>query len=343
MQRYGYEALNSSLVSVVIPAFNAEATLDETLRSVRSQTHSRLEIIVVDDGSTDGTCTIARAHAAVDTRVTLISQENGGVASARNAGWQIAHSDLIAFVDSDDLWAPGKIERQLEVMLSGGDQVGLVYTWFDVIDERSQLRFRVKGRDITGDVLPHTLRGNFVGHGSSPLVRREALVHAGGFDSRLRNAGVHGCEDWLFYYRIATRFHFGLVREHLTGYRVASSRMSSDRPRMFKSFRMVADEIKLNNPKQSADVDDGIRFYLRFLISQALTFQDFEQIWPLLSSWACEHPSDFVAVPTSILASKIAFHLRWIAFALIGRSVRRVKRSFAIGEPSTTAAGANGE
>ena len=251
--------LHSHLVSVVIPAYNAEATIDDTLRSVRSQTHRDLEIIVVDDGSTDRTTSVVKAHAAVDGRVTLIAQENAGVAAARNAGWQSARSALIAFVDADDLWAPSKIERQLDVILSGGLQVGLVYTWWALIDEHNRIRCKVRGRDIAGDVLEQTLMGNFVGHASSPLIRRQALVEAGGFDSGLRDAGIHGCEDLLIYHRIARRYHFGLVPDHLTGYRVASGRMSSDRPRMLKSFKMVANEMKLGHPESARKSGHGAR------------------------------------------------------------------------------------
>ena len=200
--------LHSHLVSVVIPAYNAEATIDDTLRSVRSQTHRDLEIIVVDDGSTDRTTSVVKTHAAIDGRVTLIAQENAGVAAARNAGWRSARSALIAFVDADDLWAPTKIERQLEVILSGGMRVGLVYTWWALIDEHNRIRCKVQGRDIAGDVLEQTLMGNFVGHASSPLIRRQALVEAGGFDSGLRDAGIHGCEDLLVYHRIAEAVSF---------------------------------------------------------------------------------------------------------------------------------------
>lgn len=110
---------STCLVSVVIPAFNAEATIDETLCSVRSQSHERLEIIVVDDGSTDDTVAVAERHADRDPRITIIRQDNAGVAAARNAGWQAARAEFIAFIDADDLWAPGKIERQLQAMIDG--------------------------------------------------------------------------------------------------------------------------------------------------------------------------------------------------------------------------------
>jgi Glycosyltransferase like family 2 len=324
--------LHSHLVSVVIPAYNAEATIDDTLRSVRSQTHRDLEIIVVDDGSTDRTTSVVKAHAAVDRRVTLIAQENAGVAAARNVGWRSARSAFIAFVDADDLWAPSKIERQLDVILSGGPQVGLVYTWWALIDEHNRIRCKVQGRDIAGDVLEQTLMGNFVGHASSPLIRRQALVEAGGFDSGLRDAGIHGCEDMLIYHRIARRYHFGLVPDHLTGYRVASGRMSSDRPRMLRSFKMVAIEMKLGHPGSAEKVDRGTRMYLLFLIGEALGSRNFRQVLRLLSLWVPEHPLDGVIIPFSVFCSRAGFHLQWMSKALLGHDFAKEKVSFPIGE-----------
>lgn len=335
--------LHSHLVSVVIPAYNAEATIDDTLRSVRSQTHRHLEIIVVDDGSSDRTASIVNAHRAVDSRVTLISQENAGVAAARNTGWQSTRSALIAFVDADDLWAPSKIERQLEVIHGGGVQVGLVYTWWAMIDEHNRIRCKVKGRNIAGDVLDQTLMGNFVGHASSPLIRRQALVEAGGFDTGLRDAGIHGCEDMLIYHRIARRFHFGLVPDHLTGYRVASVRMSSDRPRMLRSFQMVANEIKLGHPESAEKVDRGVRAYLVFLIGQALSSLDFRQVLRLLSLWVPDHPLDAVIVPFLVFWSAARFRLHWMGEALRGHGF--TNEPFPIGELdlSTSTSVENGE
>jgi glycosyltransferase involved in cell wall biosynthesis len=330
--------LQPHLVSVVIPAFNAEGTIDDTLKSVRSQTHRNLEIIVVDDGSTDSTRSIANAHAAIDNRVIVISQENAGVAAARNAGWQFARAAFIAFVDADDLWAPRKIEKQLGVILAGGERLGLVYTWFALIDERNHIRFKARGRHIAGDVLDRILMGNVVGNASSPVIRRQALVEVGGFDSSLRSAGAQGCEDLLIYCRIAARFHFGLVSEYLTGYRVAPSRMSSDRPRMLRSFRMVAAEMKLTHPDRADLVDKGIRSYVQSLVGEALAHGDLGQVWPLLAVWVPEHPWDGVIIPLSVLWSKFCSGTSWfcllrrLAGALLGRAVATGDTAFPIGE-----------
>lgn len=272
---------------------------------------------------------IAAVHAAKDDRIRLVSQENIGVAAARNSGWQLAHSDLLAFIDADDLWAPPtKIERQLEVMLAGGERVGLVYTWFDVIDEQNFVRFRPRGRSISGDVLDQVLRGNFVCNGSSPLIRRMALLEIGGYDPGLLKCGVHGCEDMLIYYRIARQFHFALVPEHLTGYRVASQRMSRNCPRMFASFRAVADEMIAAYPRCKPIIDSGIRCYLRYLIGEAVAFQDFAQVRPLLSPWVREHPLDLITLPLHVVALKVAFPLRWTIRTIFGSPFRGKKRDF---------------
>jgi glycosyltransferase involved in cell wall biosynthesis len=292
------------LVSVVIPAYNAETTLDDTLRSVRHQSYANLEIIIVDDGSTDNTLRVAKMHASTDARIRIMSQANAGVAAARNAGWQSSQSDFIAFVDADDLWEPTKIEKQLTVMLAGGDTMGLVYTWFAVINERNQVRFKGHALCISGEVLDSTFKGNFVGNGSSPLVRRTALIAAHGYDSALRDAGFHGCEDMLLYYRIARHFQFGLVPEHLTGYRVVSGRMSSNRLRMFRSFK-VADEMVSDYPTHQRAVDTGISLYVQFLIGEATAYRDYDQVMPLLREWKPRHVLDRVVIPLTVLCRKI--------------------------------------
>lgn len=323
---------HSHLVSVVIPAYNAEGTIADTLRSVRSQTHRDLEIVVVDDGSTDRTTSIVKAHAAVDGRVRLITQENAGVAAARNTGWQSARSTFIAFVDADDLWAPSKIERQLEVILSGGPRVGLVYTWWALIDEHNRIRRKVRGRHIAGDVLEQTLMGNFVGNASSALIRRQALEEAGGFDSGLQDAGIHGCEDFLLYHQIAKRYHFGLVPDHLTGYRVVSGRMSSDRPRMFRSFKSVANEMRRGHPESAEKVHKGTRKYLVFLIGEASGSRNFRQVLSLLSLWVPDHPLDGVILPFSVFCSRVGFHLEWIVDALRDHDFKMERVPFPIGK-----------
>jgi glycosyltransferase involved in cell wall biosynthesis len=174
-------------VTVVVPAYNAESTLDETLRSVRAQTHRALEILVVDDGSRDGTPAIALAHAAADPRVRLIRQDNAGVGAARNRGIEEARATLVAPVDADDLWAPAKIERQVATLRRRGPHIALVYTWSALIDRESRVTGTYQPME-EGDVLARMCRGNLVGNGSAALMRRDAVLEAAATTRRSAHA-----------------------------------------------------------------------------------------------------------------------------------------------------------
>jgi len=124
----------AGLVSVIMPVYNAEATLRQALDSVLGQTYPRLEILAVDDGSRDGSWPILRGYAARDARVRPLRQaRNGGVAAARNAGLDMAAGRHIAFLDSDDGWHPRKLELQLAAMRTAGARVS--YTGFRRVDE----------------------------------------------------------------------------------------------------------------------------------------------------------------------------------------------------------------
>jgi glycosyltransferase involved in cell wall biosynthesis len=250
-------AAGGELVSVVIPAHNAAATIGETLDSVRAQTHRQLDIVVVDDGSTDATLDLVHAHAAQDSRVRLLQQSNAGVAAARNAGVAGARSELVAPVDADDLWRPDKIERQLGALQRGGEAVGLVYTWSMLIDERSRIIGEGSHDTDTGGVLRALCRGNIVGNGSSALMRRSAVQAAGGYDASLRQRRAQGCEDYKLYLSIAERWQFAVVPEYLTGYRQGSPSMSSDALQMWRSWQIVEAEVGQRHPELAEDLRIG--------------------------------------------------------------------------------------
>ncbi len=256
-------------VTVVIPAYNAARTIDGTIKSVRQQTFENLEIIIVDDGSTDTTPEIAKRHVAEDERVRLITQKNGGVARARNTGIAEGSGEFIAPVDADDLWRSDKIEKQLAAMTAGGPLVGLVYTWFAVINDDDVVTNWSRPSDA-GDVSRRSCLGNVVGNGSSPLMRREAVLDAGGYDPRLRDANAQGCEDLLLYFRMSLKYHFAVVPEFLTGYRHSASNMSSDALQMFRSWRIVADEMAKTMPDCASEIVRGERMLLSWLFGRAL-------------------------------------------------------------------------
>ena len=262
-------------VSVVIPAYNAEPTIDETLRSVRAQSHTALEVLIVDDGSQDGTRDIVRRHVREDCRLRLIEQSNLGVAMARNRGIAEANSDLVAPLDADDLWHPQKIEKQTALMRACDSRVGLVYGWSASIDEHSRV-IGYRHRPVAqGEVFSNLCKVNLVGNGSAALMRKAALMECGGYDASLKARDAGGCEDLKVYLQIAERYEFRVVKEYLIGYRRSAGNMSSDWAQMFRSFELVADEFVARRPETGADFDDGRNFMLRFLLIRALKDGEF--------------------------------------------------------------------
>jgi hypothetical protein len=226
--------MTHAAVSVVIPAFNAARTIGRTLESARAQTHRAIEVIVVDDGSTDGGIeTVARA-ARDDDRIRLIAQGNGGVARARNRGIAEARGRYVAFLDADDLWHPEKIARQVAAMEAGGGRAALAYNWYRRIDDADRLIGVSPYPRVEGQVLHRHLEWNFVSNGSTVLVATE-LARAIGFDPRLHDAGNQGCEDYLFQLQAARHGAFRCVPAFLTGYRRTEGAMSAQTMRMIRS------------------------------------------------------------------------------------------------------------
>lgn len=330
---------NQGFVSVVIPAHNAAETLDETLRSVRSQTNQELEIIVVDDGSTDCTAAIAERHAVVDGRVRVIRQDNAGVAAARNAGWRSAASDLIAFVDADDLWAPTKIERQVAALGLGGDRVGLVYCWVAFVNPAGYVIAPCRSGHHTGNVIPLIFVNNMVVSGSTPLIRRQALIDAGGYDSGLRAAGAEGCEDHLTCCRVAAKYHFACVPEYLVGYRISGSSMSSSRQRMLRSWLIVRDEMAARYPEHRNALALGLRRYGRGLFINALRHGQVRQVRDLLFLLLKDDP----VLATRVASTGLLSTLRVVARDTMRRARRNGLKEwprgerFIIGEPNHVA------
>lgn len=224
------------LVSVVIPAFNAQSTIARTLQSVSKQTHEHLEILVVDDGSTDATPEIARELSLSDARIRVLRQANGGVARARNYGIQQARAAYVAPVDADDLWHPTKIAKQVAVMLRADPATAFVYCASRIIDEEDRIVGQPPSYRFSGWVLHRHVVVNFVGNGSALLMRRAAVLECGGYDASLRDRGLQGAEDSLLQLQLASRYRVEVVPEYLVGYRRTKGAMSENVERMALSY-----------------------------------------------------------------------------------------------------------
>lgn len=261
------------LVSVIVPMWNARTTIAETLASIAAQTYPALEIIIVDDGSTDGSADIAADFCHHEPRAVLISQSNTGVAGARNRGILGSRGEWIAPIDADDLWHPTKIEKQIGAARAARETPGFVYCWFRAIDESGSVlgssgRWRVDDR-----CLLRLAYFNFVGNGSSPIFLRKAVVSVGGYDQELRKLGAEGCEDLLLQLEIAAHFPVVLVPEHLVGYRLRDGNMSSDVPRMMRSGELTLHRLEGRNLEVPAHVRRWARGILHMSFAQSLALQ----------------------------------------------------------------------
>ena len=240
-------------MSVIVPAHDAEATLAETLRSALAQTHRNIEVIVVDDGSTDGTAAIAERFAAEDRRLTLIRTANNGVAAARNQAIAASKGDYVAPLDADDLWHPAKIEKQLAVAEAAAAPPGFVYCWLRMIDGEGMILGSGPRHDLRGRIVHRHLYKNVVGTGSGMLVPRAALNEAGGYDT-----GVEGREDYLLQLRLASRHPVEFVPQYLVGYRLGPGRMSGDWARMMRGWKRVRALLRETFPGVQHDADRWI-------------------------------------------------------------------------------------
>lgn len=212
------------LISVIIPAYNGEVTLAETLRSVLNQTHGHLEVVVIDDGSTDGTAEIVEGF--TDPRLTLHRFTNRGAPVSRNRGIRLAKGQYLAFVDADDLWSPDKLEKQLAA-LEDDPRAGVAYSFTTYIDEAGNVLYPGLHEAISGDVLRPLFVRFFLQNGSNALVRRQVFDRIGVFDETLEV-----CDDYDFYLRAAEHFHFALVPEDQVFYRVRKGSLSTQPSKM---------------------------------------------------------------------------------------------------------------
>ena len=202
--------MNLPLVSVVIPTFNSAWSLKEAIESVLAQTYEQLEILVIDDGSTDNTAEVVAEFSDI---ITYMRQNNMGVSVARNCGILSSHGKYIAFLDSDDIWFPNKIELQVALMEEHSN-LDVVYTDHchtdaeGVIGEPKTACF-----NASEPVYYQLLAGNFI-NTSTVMVRLTAIAKSGVF-----SADFSGAEDYDLWLRLAKSGEFGHVCTVLATYR----------------------------------------------------------------------------------------------------------------------------
>lgn len=204
----------NELVSVVIPAYNAQKHIEETLKSVFGQTYAPLEVIIVDDGSTDTTASIIKIKFPA---VRYFYKSNGGVASARNLGIRMAKGRYIAFIDADDAWHPDKISKQVYWLKEHPDTKWCYCDCAHFRDTPENLLYKLSSlaRPFEGEVLQNLFLRNFIAS-PTPLLRREVFDAVGLFSE---NKNINTVEDYDMWIRIAEHYPVGYLGEALAFYR----------------------------------------------------------------------------------------------------------------------------
>jgi glycosyltransferase involved in cell wall biosynthesis len=229
-------------VDVIIPAYNAERYIADTMASVFAQTRPPARMIVVNDGSTDGTERIVQrvinSHAG-PVRTQLLNKKNGGQSTARNMGIEQSTAPFLAFLDADDLWQPRKLERQMELFALDTADLGLVYCWHGTMDEHGkEFPPPIPGEMPQGKIFDRMLMANLINaSASAAVVRRECFTRLGLFDEALR-----GTEDWDMWIRIADQYRVDRVLEPLVLIRQHAASTQADEFTMLRG--MVALYVK---------------------------------------------------------------------------------------------------
>lgn len=227
------------MVTVIVPAYNAAATIADTLQSVAAQDHRDFELIIVDDGSSDNSADIARRFCEAEPRARLVAQANGGVARARNLGLAEARTRWVAPVDADDIWHPGHLSSLLALAHTSSPGTVMLFALSRHIDVRSNVLLSPDPRHTAGPALAWMATRNIVGNGSALLLDRVATLAVGGYDARLRDAGCEGCEDYLLQLRLAARYSIASTPLYTVGYRQLPEGMSKNVETMHASQRMA--------------------------------------------------------------------------------------------------------
>lgn len=246
------------LVTVVIPCYNHARYVGEAVESALAQAHAPVEVVVVDDGSTDGSADVAARYAERDGRVRVVRQANAGLSAARNAGLAASRGTYVAFLDADDRLLPGAVAAGLACFASHPESafVAGAFRW---IDGEGRVGSTVAAPVIEGDPYHAMLRRNYVWMHAAALFRRARLAEAGGYDTRLSAA-----EDYDLYLRMLQKHPAHLHPAVVAEYRRHGENMSGNPVRM---ARATLHALRLQWPHARKDpaarraYEDGVAFW----------------------------------------------------------------------------------
>lgn len=241
------------LISVVIPAFDVEDYIAEAITSVLGQSVRNIEIIVVNDGSQDGTEGVVKTFS--DPRLSLLNKQNGGCASARNTGVTAAHGTFVSFLDADDFWEVDKLQQEL-TLLNDDPGLDMVFSLSYLVNESGQklgLLNPVRNHDFSRGSL---IIENPIGNGSAVLMKKSVFDEVGLFDESL--AASSDIDMWI---RVAANRpgSIACVPKILTHYRRRSTQTTASRQRMALAFDQVIEKLRQSDPDKLARLEPRAR------------------------------------------------------------------------------------
>ncbi len=264
-------------VSVNIPTFNCARFLGRAISTVLSQTYTDYDIIVVDDGSTDGTRDVVFEFG---DRVRYLYQPNGGLSSARNLALSRASGEFIAYLDADDMWYPHKLEKQV-AFLDAHKECGLVHSDATVINETDEVICYGFNQETRREIPENYCMLNLLRrcHIQIPTVleRRDCIERVGNFDERLKTA-----QDYLHWIMVANEGRaFGYIAEPLAMYRRTASSLSSNPRRVLEDFVIIFETLAAEKSlvlKYGQEAVDIIRSRL-YTVRRELAYLDRLEGW----------------------------------------------------------------
>lgn len=302
-----------TFASIIVPAFNVETTIAETLNALLVQTYRNFEIIIVDDGSVDATTQIAQDFGR-DPRVRVLRQANRGLAGARNTGIAASRGDIIGFCDADDIWVPEKLAIHV-AHLDANPDVGISYSGSALIDDSGDLMGPAQRPQLHAIDVSLIFKRNPIGNGSAVVLRRAV------FDAIAYRPRSEQARDWFFdetfrqsediecWLRIAltTDWQFEGVEGLLTRYRINAGGLSAATDRQLAAWeRMVVKLAPLNPAFFVVNTADARAYQLRYLSRRAISDLDAKRALALTRAWMAASRKPLIEEPTKSLLTLAA-------------------------------------
>ncbi len=273
--------MQMKLVSVIVPVYNVEDYISEAIHSILGQTYKNFELIIVDDESPDKSIEICRQ--IQDPRIQIVHQKNRGLAGARNTGIRNAKGDYLAFLDSDDLWTPDKLEKHVQ-HLDSSPNIGVSFSRSAFIDAQGQALGIYQMPKLTDISAGHLLCRNPIGNGSAPVIRKEVFSEIAFTDSRYGapedfffDEDLRQSEDIECWIRIIAQTHWEIegIPDALTLYRVNTGGLSAQIMKQYQSWEQVVNKTRTYAPSLVEKWEKPARAYqLRYLARRAVRLKD---------------------------------------------------------------------